>query len=74
MGQLFETYPLENTTIVDFYKGNLIGRKDGKLVVVTPQTGETMPLNLPFQAELSDKIFVSQNYIFCVKDKLFMAY
>ncbi len=75
LGHGSETYPLKGVKVLDFYQGKLVGKStDGKLVEITPKTGETKPLSLPFQAELSDKIFVSQNYAFLIKDKVFLAY
>jgi hypothetical protein len=75
LGYSSETYPLKNAKIIDFYQGKLVGKNaEGKLVEIMPQTGETKPLLLPFQVELSDKIFVSQNYAFQIKDKVFLAY
>jgi hypothetical protein len=75
LGQNSETYPSKNAKIVDFYQGKLVGKStDGKLVEIIWQTGEIKPLSLPFQAELSDKIFVSQNYAFRIKDNVFLAY
>ena len=75
LGQNSETYLLKNVKIIDFYQKKLVGKNtEGKFVEIIPQTGETKPLSLPFQMELSDKIFVSQNYAFQIKDNVFLAY
>jgi hypothetical protein len=74
LGQSKDNFSLNNIKIIDFYKGALIGEKAGEIVELSNQTGETKKIDLPFKKELSDKIFVSQNYIFLIRNKIFNAY